>query len=328
MVAQLKRDVEALAGEGGRPVGSEGHRRARSYLADRLGSLGLTPLRAGSFDLPYRSADGLGPGGQFVNLAGKLPGRRPDLEPVVLMAHYDTCGSTPGADDNAAAVAILLSVVGPLRAGRPGRDLWFVFPDAEEPPHFLGPDMGSTRFYTEQRRPGEEVACAVVLDLCGHDVALPGLADLLAVVGAETSAGLACAVAALGPTPAPGVRVVPVQTRHIGDLSDYHVFREHGLPYLFLTCGEWAHYHGAGDTPEKLNYAKMAGISAYLVRLVETLARPGDAGPAAGCTGPVDTTELELRFLREVLGPLAAGLRTREDIDQLVGSLRERIYRW
>jgi len=126
--------------------------------------------------------------------------------------------------------------------------------------------------------------------------------------------------------------VVPTLTRTIGDRSDYHVLRTHQRPYLFLSCGEWAHYHGPGDTPEKLNYGKMAGIALYVVGLVRCLDGRGDAGPAAGATlawglDAFDTTQMELAFLKQALGPLAAGVQNREGIDALALRLRAAMYR-
>jgi len=151
ILSQLQSDVAALAVPGGRPVGSAGHRRARGYLLERLLSLGLQPALGEAFELPYHGRSPAGRGVAFTNLVGRLPGRMPGLAPLLLVAHYDTCGPTPGADDNAAAVAILLSVVEPLRRAGLERDVWFAFPDAEEPPYCPGPDVGSTWLYTEQR---------------------------------------------------------------------------------------------------------------------------------------------------------------------------------
>jgi hypothetical protein len=133
------------------------------------------------------------------------------------------------------------------------------------------------------------------------------------------------------------VRVVPTLTCYIGDRSDYHVLRTHQCPYLFLSCGEWAHYHGSGDTPEKLNYGKMAGIARYVEGLVRSLGGDPGGGAAAGDVpepdaglpwglGAFDTTALELAYLKEVLGPLAAGVHDRQGIDALALRLRAAMY--
>ena len=50
----------------------------------------------------------------------------------------------------------------------------------------------------------------------------------------------------------PGVRLLPVLNDYVGDMSDHHVFRVNRRPYLFLSCGQWEHYHLPTDTPEPL----------------------------------------------------------------------------
>ena len=59
------------------------------------------------------------------------------LAPVLLGAHYDTCDSLPGADDNAAAVPVLLEVAAQMADETLERPVILAFFDAEEPPHFL-----------------------------------------------------------------------------------------------------------------------------------------------------------------------------------------------
>ena len=40
-------------------------------------------------------------------------------------------------------------------------------------------------------------------------------------------------------------------------------FRWNDVPYVFLSCGRWQHYHQSTDTPDRLNYRKMAAIAVY-----------------------------------------------------------------
>jgi len=82
----------------------------------------------------------------------------------------------------------------------------------------------------------------------------------------------------------------------VGDMSDHHAFRLRDVPYLFLSCGRWAHYHMETDTPDRLAWAKMAMIRDYVVALAGALADAQLAVPA------VDTTETEIRDLEAALG--------------------------
>ena len=313
-IESIRRDVERLATAEGRVCGTEGHARAREYLLKRIKELGLEGYNGGSPELPYKMG-----GEKFVNVVAQLPGRKPELPPVVLVAHYDTCGVQPGADDNAAAIAILLASVEDLRAHTLDRTVVSAFFDAEEPPRFLTNAMGSTYFYRHQRK--GEVHCAIVLDLVGHDVALPGLEDVVFLTGMETDKDFAATVRACEPRGG-GLRTVPTLNRYVGDMSDHHVFRVERRPYLFLSCGRWEHYHAPTDTPEKLNYAKIALLRDYVVALTLDVSRRALEGPFEG----YDSTQTELHFLKDTVGPiveaLGLSLETRSDIDVVARALQ------
>jgi hypothetical protein len=326
----LRTDVERLAAPGTRRVGTHGHQLARDYLIERLTALGLAPYRGDRFALPYRAGRQ-----DFENLIGVVPGQQPGLAPVLVAAHYDTV-DTPGADDNAAAVAIALETARRLLEARPQRDVVIALFDAEEPPYFHSEAMGSIRFFEDQRQPAGFHA-AVVMDLVGHDVPFPHpalaprIAPLLFVTGTESHPALASIL--LGCRQGPQLPVVATLNRRVGDMSDHHAFRLGGVPYLFLSCGRWPHYHARTDTPEKLNYAKMERICGHLTCLAERLA--GTELPPAALDSEgraVDTTALEIQLLEEALG--AAGvsgllsavglrqLRTAADLDRLAAVLQ------
>ncbi len=305
---QLRRDVEALALPGGRVVASAGHDAARAYIVERLRALGLSPYRNASFELPYSME-----GGDFVNIAACRPGEAPELPPLLVYAHYDTCGEQPGADDNAAAVAIALCVAERMIAAPGRRHVVFCFADAEEPPHFLTPSMGSIYFYERQRL--TDFHCAIAMDLVGHDVPVAGLEEALFIAGMESDPGLEQAIVQCAPPP--GLEPLPTLTRYIGDLSDYAVHRREKKPYLFLTCAHWEHYHEPTDTPDLLNYAKMEAIATYLLSLLHFL----DTQPLEGPFEGYDTTSTELAFMRRSVGPIVESLgmrlNDRSDIDSL-----------
>ena len=301
----LRYDVTTLATSAGRMVGTPGHAAARAYLAERLAGLGLDPYGE-RFELPYAAE-----GAQLCNVVGVASGTRPELAPIVLAAHYDTCGPLPGADDNAAAIAIALDVAARLRAEPISRSVVIGLFDGEEPPHYLGPAMGSLHWYHHQRR--GPVHCAVVLDLVGHDVPVPGIEDLVFVTGMESDPELVFDLDRVSE----GVRVQPVLNRYVGDLSDHHVFRMHQRPFLFLSCGRWQHYHMPTDTPDRLNYDKMAAIA----ELVALLIRRADAAELRGPFDGGDTLALELAGIERHFGKLlghAARLVGRKGVDAFV----------
>ena len=80
-------------------------------------------------------------------------------------------------------------------------------------------------------------------------------------------------------------------------MSDQGVFRSNGVPYLFLSCGRWPHYHARTDTPNRLNYRKMHRIAAYLTTIVDTLCRAAFDKLAE----PVDPVAFEIATLERAL---------------------------
>ena len=310
----IEQDVASLCAGLSREVGTHHHDVARGYITGRLAELGVDCAYGESYDLPYECGEL-----SFTNILGRVPGINANQPPVLLGAHYDTVWGTPGADDNAAGVAILLAVAEDIRNQLPDRDVLFAFFDAEEPPYFQSPAMGSTVYYQTQR--SEDIHCAIILDLVGHDVPMPGLEDLLFILGMESDSGLESVFESCEPPP--GVRVVPTLNKYIGDMSDHHIFRENERPYMLLTCGRWDHYHEPTDTPEVLNTDKMAAIASYVRCLATGASGTRFDGPFEG----YDSTGTELRALRQHIQPFLdeAGipfkLEGRRDIYNLVNML-------
>lgn len=349
-VRQLRADVEAICFPRGRMVGSPGHRKARKVLCARLDEVGCVPYRGDSFELPYERG-----GKSFCNLIGVIRGSNPQLAPLLVGAHYDSAIAAPCADDNAAAVAIALATAEHATTeGELERDLIIAIFDAEEMPHFSTGSMGSQRFWHEQLD-GRSIHAAIIMDLVGHDVSihssmlglvpqvggllrkLPGLADrdiplpvlhpLLFITGTESHPDLQDVLEDAGL--ADGLKLVPTLNSYVGDMSDHGVFRENGVPYFFLSCGHWAHYHQRTDTPDRLNYRKMERITRQVCSLLVSLdsqALKRRAGKERVC----DTLNMEIQYMRRAFGPLwslllrragLTGIRTRKDMDQLVGSI-------
>jgi hypothetical protein len=349
-VRQLRADVEAICFPRGRVVGSPGHRKARKVLCARLEEVGCVPFCGDSFELPYQRN-----GTSFCNLVGMIPGSNPRLAPLLVGAHYDSAIAAPCADDNAAAVAIALAAAESVASeSELERDLIIAIFDAEECPFFHSGSMGSQRFYHDQRG-GRPIHAAIIMDLVGHDVSihssmlgmvpqvgglltkLPGLADrdiplpvlapLLFITGTESHPGLPDVLENAGV--ADGLKLVPTINSYVGDMSDHGVFRENGVPYFFLSCGHWAHYHQPTDTPDRLNYRKMERITRQVGGLLSSL-DPQPLKSAGSKARVCETLDLEIECMRRAFGPLwslllkRAGLAdvgSREDMDQLVASI-------
>ena len=197
---------------------------------------------------------------------------------IVVGAHYDTCGARPGADDNASGVAGLLALAKLLQAHPPREPVELVAYTLEEPPFFRSADMGSVRHARALKASGRGVRGVLVLEMLGtytdapdsQDYPLPGLSliygsrgDYLAVVGEVGGALFTRRVkAALR-----GACALPIQSINAPsaipgiDFSDHRSYWAEGLPAVMLTDTAFLRnprYHTEADTPDHLDYRRMA----------------------------------------------------------------------
>ena len=68
-------------------------------------------------------------------------------------AHYDSVGDSPGANDNASGVAVMLELARRHARSAAPLTVRFVAFVNEEPPHFMTAAMGSYRYAVSQRYP-------------------------------------------------------------------------------------------------------------------------------------------------------------------------------
>ncbi|GAA0357390.1 M28 family peptidase [Bacillus horti] len=114
------------------PTGSVEHAKVRQYLVEQLTQLGL--------EVKVEHSQYVDPSNHFVNsvdvhnVIGSIKGSGGDKQKqVVLMAHYDSVPTGPGANDNGVAVSALLEVAKILQSEpQLQNDILFAFTDAEE----------------------------------------------------------------------------------------------------------------------------------------------------------------------------------------------------
>ena len=296
--------------------GTPGGVAARDFLVDRLEALGLGPAGETGFDQPIPPIDG-------TNLLARIPGKSD--RSVLLAAHYDACGTeNPGADDNAAAVAIVLSVAEQLAMQELDRSVLIALFDAEEPPYFLSPAMGSQWFVDHPTVPIESIDTMICLDLVGHGLGPEGLPDAVResvfVLGAEKSTGTAEIIERLASVD--GIRPRQVDNYIIPSMSDYDAFMNAGVPFLFYTMGRSEHYHAATDTPDRLDYDKMSAFGAHLTDVFTALSNRTDT-PEFIPDGFDDAATVDT--IRELLDALVPYAPAAEMAQPIVDSLEQRL---
>jgi hypothetical protein len=206
--------VEAIAREP-HPMGTARIEQVRRYIVEEARSLGLeVELQAVAAPNYFGNGEPV----DVVNVIAWIPGTA-NTKAVVLMAHYDTVPTTPGANDNSAAVAALLETARALQAGpTPANDIVFLFTDGEEP----AGRYGSSAF-----------AASDVLAELGIVVNFEAIGGSGASLLAETNGPerwLVERYAATDPGPA-AFSFMTELTRMIGKIgTDFDVFAEAGLP--------------------------------------------------------------------------------------------------
>ena len=283
----------------GRRPGTPGGRAARALVLGALRDAGLDP-----FEQAVPACGG-------ANVLATVPGDEPGW--VVVGAHFDHLGTVGkdvfwGADDNAAAVAVLVEVARTLARERAGRGVIVAAFDGEEPPFFMTGAMGSQAFVAAPPVPRETIDFMVCMDLVGHRLGsalVPDdVGDTLFALGAERSAGTAPLVATLKRT-TPGVIVRRADADIIPPLSDYDAFWRARIPFLFLSAGRSRVYHTPEDTPDKLDLPKIAATARWLATFVRATRERAEpiAFAEHGC-GEAATLD-EVGELLHTLAPLS-----------------------
>ncbi len=299
-----------------RNPGTPGGAAARDFLIARLDALSLKAAGNDGF------AQAIPPLGG-TNLLARIPGR--SERTVLLAAHYDACGThNPGADDNAAAVAVVLDAAAQLTKRDLNRTVLIALFDSEEPPYFLTPEMGSQWFVDHPTVPLDTIDTMIALDLVGHALGPEGLPDEVRnsvfVLGAEKSTGTAAVMDNLSAVK--GIVPRRVDNYIIPSMSDYDAFMNASIPFLFYTAGRTEHYHAPTDTPNLLDYDKMAALVNHLTELVTALANRPDTPVFLADGFDDDTTVASIRVLFNALAPFSPAA---ENLQSIVGDIEQRL---
>jgi hypothetical protein len=240
--------------------------------------------------------------GQTVrNIVARIEGRERPEEIVVIGAHYDSVFGSPGANDNATGVAVLLELARALCCERPSRTLRLVAFANEEPPFFKTRDMGSRVYARRAKQRDEKIVAMVSLETIGYyseaegsqsfpfpllRFFYPTRANFIAFVANFRSRALLRqslkAFREGSAFPAEGL-VAPEWLIGV-DWSDHWSFWRSGYPAIMITdtaLFRYRHYHSPRDTPDQVNYLALSRVTEGLVGMTRRLAepsRPASAG--------------------------------------------------
>ena len=289
LAADLKSDVFFLANEIGernlhRPGTME---QTASWIQGRLREMGYRPENH-----HYRIESGRYRGTESTNIIAEVKGKNSPDEIIIIGAHYDSVIHSPGANDNASAVAALLALANWFEDKPQDRTIRFLFFANEEPPFFHTPEMGSYAYAKTVTEMDEHITSMIALDGLGYfsdepksqqypvpgsGLMYPNQANFIGFVTKLSNRNLLnktikafraeASVSAEGaalPGFIPGVY-----------WSDHWSFWQHDIDALLVTdtlLFRDPHYHSANDTPERLDYEMMARVTAGLKSVTKLLA--------------------------------------------------------
>ncbi|OCQ94739.1 peptidase M28 [Oscillatoriales cyanobacterium USR001] len=264
--------LEFLAGE---RYEDKDRDRVRQYLSEQLKNMGFLPI--------------LQPFDGGVNVFAERKGSNPNLGAILVAAHYDTVLRSPGVDDNATGVAVVLEVARILGEISTPRTLRVILFDREE----LGL-LGSLAF-TSKASNLKDLAGVIVLDMVGYacqnsgcqrypeglnyrdflanaGVKSPDRGEFLAVVGDAEHLPLLSAFTKIKIEGLPPVVTLPVPLKGIltPDVlrSDHAAFWYQGVGAVLVTDTanlRSPHYHKSTDTLTTIDRDFFTGAAQVVV---------------------------------------------------------------
>jgi Zn-dependent M28 family amino/carboxypeptidase len=227
------------------------------------------------------------------NVEAELSGSGEQI--IIVGAHYDTTRSSPGANDNSSGVASLLEVARALRNQRPLHTIRFVAFANGEWPFYGTARMGVQVHARRARERGEDIRAMFSLEMLGiYSVApqsqryprlisrlYPDTANFVAFVsnfGSRPLLGRSIAsFRRQAAFPSEGMAAPEPIMRYIRR-SDHSAFWDFDYPAIMITDTggfRYDYYHSSLDTPEHLDYLKMARVVEGLTAM---LAEAGSGG--------------------------------------------------
>ncbi|QPJ61999.1 MAG: M20/M25/M40 family metallo-hydrolase [Candidatus Nitronauta litoralis] len=269
----LKEHLDAIVGERNPFTTPEKMDAVGQYIVDRFEEWELHPKI-----LPVLFDDL-----ESFNVQAKLPGKNPESPVILIGAHYDSVPDSPGADDNASAVAALLEIARMLSENPPAGPV-ILMGFALEEYGFVGSQYWADDAVKNNNKPDGMIA----LEMLGYtDKRLgaqkyppgvdsgqyPDTGDFIAVVGNTDSMELVTSLTKgmKRTRPELGIEtlVVPGKGEVIRDVrrSDHVPFWEAGIPAVMVTdTADFRnpHYHKATDTLDTLDLDFLTDVTLAL----------------------------------------------------------------
>ncbi len=256
-----------------------------TFIEERFRAFGLTVENQ---IVPFQGRD-------YRNIIATSEGAENDKEWLLVGAHYDAAWGSPGADDNASGVAVMLEAAGILSKMKLRRTVQYVAFTLEEPQpqtvHFL---IGSALFAREAKRLKRKYEAVYIIESVGYTdhaegsqivpffvrIAVPRKGNFLGVIANRRSKDIMETFCASSNKWVPELIVVPYRVPFSGRIvpetrfSDHTSFWNRGYRALMLTDTAMfrnPHYHTRHDNQKTLDYDFMKDVTKAVISAVVAL---------------------------------------------------------
>ncbi|MEG4319832.1 MULTISPECIES: M28 family peptidase [unclassified Microcoleus] len=258
-------------------MASAGHFYVQQYIREQLGQWGTVEID--DFTVRGRIHHNF-----ILDLPPSEKASKQGLPTIIIGAHYDTVPGTPGADDNATGVAVLLELARDLALQALKYPVQLVAFDMEEAGYF-----GSSHHAAKYKQQQQSIRLMISLEMlgycdrtpnsqsypaglkyfypnCGNFIALIGnlrtVRDMIALSRNIRKVGQPCEW-----LPVPNRGLIVPDTRR----SDHVPFWDNGYPAIMVTDTanmRNPHYHQPSDRIETLDLDFLAGVCQGLVEAI------------------------------------------------------------
>jgi hypothetical protein len=283
---RIKEDVTFLASDAleGRQTGTEGEKKAATYISKRFSELSLLAKGTEKYLQPFTFKPKTNPHDEVkfdVNGDGTITGNNvigfinnKAENTIIIGAHYDHLGYGGegslyrdsikaihnGADDNASGIAVMLNLAAKLKEKNTNNNYLFMAFSGEE----MGL-LGSNYFVKNPTIDTKKVSYMINMDMVGR----MKKDSSLAVYGTGTSPIFKQVLKSHNDN----FKLIQ-QESGVGP-SDHTSFYLADIPVLHFFTGQHADYHKPGDDSEKLNYNGMYLIADYIFNIISDLDNNG-----------------------------------------------------
>jgi Zn-dependent M28 family amino/carboxypeptidase len=281
-IERLKRYVKSVEGL---RHGWENYNALEEKAEFIEGTLRSFNLKVESQEVPFHRKT-------YRNIIAIMEGIDKEKEGILLGAHYDAAWGSPGADDNASGVAVLLEAANILSNQKLHRTVQFVAFTLEEPqPQTLNFLIGSNHFAREAKKQKKRYEAVFILESVGYTdtiegsqavpvfvrIPVPKQGNFLGIIANRRSKAIMNAFYHIASEHVPELTIVPYKVPLSGRIipetrfSDHASFWNYGYPALMLTDTAMfrnPNYHTHKDKYETLDFTFVVNVTKAVISVI------------------------------------------------------------